>query len=30
LPVRFDVIVVWDAVGAAPRIEWLQHAFDAC
>jgi len=30
LPVRFDVIVVWDAVGAAPRIEWLQHAFEAC
>ncbi|TLZ21197.1 MAG: YraN family protein [Gammaproteobacteria bacterium] len=30
LPVRFDVIVVWDAAGAAPRIEWLQHAFEAC
>ncbi len=30
LPVRFDVIVVSDPNGAAPRIEWLQHAFEAC
>jgi putative endonuclease len=30
LPVRFDVIVVSDPAGAAPRIQWLQHAFEAC
>jgi putative endonuclease len=30
LPVRFDVIVVSDPAGAAPRFEWLQHAFEAC
>jgi len=29
LPVRFDVIVVGDPHGAAPRIEWIQHAFEA-
>ncbi|HEY0766866.1 MAG TPA: YraN family protein [Steroidobacteraceae bacterium] len=29
LAVRFDVIVVSDPNGAAPRIEWLQHAFEA-
>jgi putative endonuclease len=29
LAVRFDVIVVSDPHGAAPRIEWLQHAFAA-
>ena len=29
LPVRFDVIVVSDPYGAAPSIEWLQHAFEA-
>lgn len=29
LPVRFDVIVVLDPNGVSPRIEWLQHAFDA-
>ena len=29
LPVRFDVIVVSDPAGAAPRIQWLQHAFEA-
>jgi putative endonuclease len=29
LPVRFDVIVVRDPHGAAPRIEWIQHAFEA-
>jgi putative endonuclease len=29
LVVRFDVIVVWDPHGAAPRIEWIQHAFEA-
>ena len=29
LPVRFDVIVVWDLESSAPRIEWLQHAFEA-
>lgn len=28
LPVRFDVIIVSDPGGAAPRIEWLQHAFE--
>jgi putative endonuclease len=27
LPVRFDVIVVSDAEGPAPRIEWIRHAF---
>jgi putative endonuclease len=29
LAVRFDVIVVSDPLGSAPRIEWLQHAFEA-
>ena len=29
LPVRFDVIVVKDPHGAAPRIEWIRHAFEA-
>lgn len=29
LPVRFDVIVVSDPGGAAPRIEWIQHAFES-
>ena len=29
LPVRFDVIIVSDPSSAAPRIEWLQHAFEA-
>src|SRR5437588_329837 len=29
LPVRFDVIVVGEPHGAAPRIEWIQHAFEA-
>jgi putative endonuclease len=29
LRVRFDVIVVHDAAGAHPRVEWIQHAFDA-
>ena len=29
LPVRFDVIVVRDPHGAAPRIEWIRHAFEA-
>jgi putative endonuclease len=29
LAVRFDVIVVSDPHGAAPRIEWLRHAFEA-
>jgi len=29
LPVRFDVIVVGDPRAAAPRIEWIQHAFEA-
>jgi putative endonuclease len=29
LPVRFDVIVVSDPTSAAPRIQWLQHAFEA-
>jgi len=28
LAVRFDVIVVSDPHGAAPRIEWIQHAFE--
>jgi len=27
LPVRFDVIVVTECEGPAPRIEWIQHAF---
>ena len=29
LPVRFDVIVVRDPHGEAPRIEWIQYAFEA-
>jgi putative endonuclease len=29
LRVRFDVIVVHGADGGQPRIEWIQHAFDA-
>ncbi|HEY3784492.1 MAG TPA: YraN family protein [Steroidobacteraceae bacterium] len=29
LRVRFDVLVVHDACGAQPRIEWIQHAFGA-
>ena len=29
LPVRFDVLIVSDPLGSAPRIEWLQHAFEA-
>lgn len=29
LAVRFDVIVVSDPHGAAPRIEWIEHAFEA-
>src|ERR1700682_4954032 len=27
--VRFYVIVVWDLHGAAPRMEWIEHAFEA-
>lgn len=30
LPVRFDVVIVSDPYGAAPAIEWIQHAFEAC
>jgi putative endonuclease len=30
LPVRFDVLVVSDPLGAVPAIEWIQHAFEAC
>src|SRR5215469_11943988 len=29
LPVRFDVVVVTDPLGAAPAVEWIQHAFEA-
>ena len=29
LPVRFDVVVVTDPHGAAPAVEWIQHAFEA-
>jgi putative endonuclease len=29
LAVRFDVVVVSDPLAAAPRIEWIQHAFEA-
>jgi putative endonuclease len=29
LPVRFDVILVNDPLGPAPRIEWLRDAFEA-
>ncbi len=29
LPARFDVIVVSTPHGVAPRIEWLQNAFEA-
>jgi putative endonuclease len=28
LPVRFDVVVVSDPLGPAPRIEWIRHAFE--
>lgn len=30
LAVRFDVLIVSDPLGPEPRIEWLQHAFEAC
>jgi hypothetical protein len=29
LRVRFDVIVVHRPGAASPRIDWIQHAFDA-
>jgi len=29
LPVRFDVIIVSELEKAAPRIEWIRHAFEA-
>jgi putative endonuclease len=29
LRARFDVIVVHDAAGTHPRVEWIQHAFNA-
>jgi putative endonuclease len=29
LRVRFDVLVVHDPMGESPRVEWIQHAFDA-
>ena len=29
LRVRFDVLVVHDPTGDNPRVEWIQHAFDA-
>ncbi len=29
LRVRFDVIVVHDAASGTPRVEWIQHAFEA-
>lgn len=29
LPLRFDVLVVSDLATAAPRIEWIRHAFEA-
>jgi putative endonuclease len=29
LPVRFDVVLVNDPLGPAPRIEWLRDAFEA-
>ena len=29
LPVRFDVVVVTDPLGAAPAVEWIQQAFAA-
>ena len=29
LRVRFDVLVVHDPTAAAPRVEWIQHAFEA-
>ena len=29
LPVRFDVIIVSELGKAAPRIEWIRHAFEA-
>jgi putative endonuclease len=28
LPVRFDVVVVTDPLGASPAIEWIKHAFE--
>jgi len=27
MPVRFDVLVVSDLEGDAPRVEWIKHAF---
>ena len=30
LPVRFDVVVVTDACGPSPAVEWIRHAFEAC
>jgi putative endonuclease len=29
LRVRFDVVVVHNADSAQPRVEWIQHAFEA-
>jgi putative endonuclease len=29
LPVRFDVLVVSNPEGRAPRVEWIKHAFEA-
>jgi len=29
LPARFDVVVVREAAGAEPRVEWIRHAFEA-
>jgi putative endonuclease len=29
LPVRFDVVVVSDLEGTAPKVEWIKHAFSA-
>jgi hypothetical protein len=30
LPVRFDVSMLNAAAAAAPDVNWLRHAFEAC
>jgi putative endonuclease len=29
LRVRFDVVIVSEPLTASPRVEWIQHAFEA-
>jgi putative endonuclease len=28
--VRFDVVIVFDALAKSPRVQWIKHAFAAC